>query len=200
MHLNNAFDSCQKQNYGQCMLWDEHIIKETECKTTYGWEIILADTRCLEMFQTPCYGRRWISWGRNHAADCCVFAQQEFTGAMFLFTFAVFLQTPVDLWWKQFQFCHLENSGEDRKREMYNPLKTWGSDKHKSQWSRMCQRVQSEWTHLQQLMVATLLDDAPRVVAAHAEPGSGRSVAATLATVEVYFNILQTPTCFCKMI
>ena len=36
----------------------------------------------------------------------------------FLFTFAVFLQTSVDLWWKQFQFCHLENSGEDRKRDI----------------------------------------------------------------------------------
>ena len=58
VHLNDAFDSCQKQDFGQCMLWDEHIIKETECKTTYGWEIILADTRCLEMFQTHCYGRR----------------------------------------------------------------------------------------------------------------------------------------------
>ena len=33
MHLNDAFDSCQKQDFGQCMLWDEHIIKETECKT-----------------------------------------------------------------------------------------------------------------------------------------------------------------------
>lgn len=56
----------------------------------------------------------------------------------------------------------------------------------------MCQRVQSEWAHLQQLMVATLLDDAPGVVAAHAEPGSGRSIAATLATVEVYFKIQYT--------
>ena len=43
-------------------------------------------------------------------------------------------------------------------------------------------------THFEQLMVATLLDDAPGVVASYAEPGSGKSVAVTLATMEVARN------------
>ena len=40
-------------------------------------------------------------------------------------------------------------------------------------------------SHFEQLMVATLLDDVPGVVASYAEPGSGKSVAVTLATMEV---------------
>ena len=53
-------------------------------------------------------------------------------------------------------------------------------------------------TPLEQLMVATLLDDGPGVVAAYAESGSGKSAAATLAIVEVakyrtsdFFVLLQ---------
>ena len=40
-------------------------------------------------------------------------------------------------------------------------------------------------SHFEQLMVATLLDDVSGVVASYAEPGSGKSVAVTLATMEV---------------
>ena len=59
--------SCKKQHFGQCMLWDEHIL-ETECKTTYGWEIIL--------------GRHAMRWDVSRTlADLRILAQQDFTGA-----------------------------------------------------------------------------------------------------------------------